>query len=124
MGSRFTNTLYGLNLETLIWQLYPCEGTIVKARHLHTATAVGDHKIVVFGGRSHHDYYMHSFQYDHKFYCCDIRDGRWSQMATTGYRPIGRRSHIAACFRESIIYFGEMYNDVSVNLVYLMIQGY
>ena len=27
-----TNTLYGLNLETLVWELYPCKGIHVKER--------------------------------------------------------------------------------------------
>ena len=39
------------------------------------------------------------------FYCYDLRDGKWSQMITTGYQPGGRRSHSAVCFRENVIYF-------------------
>ena len=107
MESRFTNTLYGLNLETLIWEQYPCKGVHVMERDFHTATAVGNHKIVVFGGRS--DRMAPIFSgfdiYDDKFYCCDLRDGSWSQMITTGYNPGGRRSHSAVYFRESLIYF-------------------
>ena len=46
--SNFTNTLYGLNLETLVWELYPCKGVHVKERDFHTATAVGEHRIIIF----------------------------------------------------------------------------
>lgn len=108
MQFKLTNTLYGLNLETLIWMLYPCTGVYVQERHLHTATAVGNHKIIVFGGRSGH---MFSDIYDDKFYCYDLRDCKWSQMITAGYKPMGRRSHVAACCRESIVYFGG-YNPI------------
>ena len=118
MESRFTNTLYGLDLETLIWRLYPCTGAFVKERHLHTATAVGNHKIIVFGGRCSH---MFSFDYDDKFYCYDLRDSKWSQMVTTGYKPMGRRSHIAACCRESIIYFGGYNPNTDVHFADLFI---
>ena len=112
MESRFTNTLYGLNLDTLIWRLYPCTGTYVKERDFHTATGVEKHKIVVFGGRCGRMTPIFTLDaYDEKFYCCDLRNGKWSQMITTGYKPLGRRSHVAACWRESIIYFGG-YNSI------------
>ena len=96
----YTNDLYGLDLETLMWRLYPCTGTHVEGRWFHTATAVRNHKIIVFGGC----YHRHC--YDKNFYCYDLRDGKWSQMITTGYEPIGRHGHIAAYCRESIIYHG------------------
>ena len=103
--SKCTNTLHGLNLETLIWKLYPCAGTNVEERFLHTATAVGNYKIVIFGGVSGHISSMDAV-YDERFYSYDLRDGKWSPIVTTGYKPMGRRSHIAANFRKSIIYFG------------------
>jgi len=107
MESRFTNTLYGLNLETLLWELYPCKGVYVKERDFHTATAIGKHKLIVFGGRSDEmaPIFSNHDIYDDQFYCCDLRDGSWSQVITTGYKPVGRRSHSAAYYRESIIYF-------------------
>ena len=107
MQSKFTNTLYGLNLETLVWELYPCKGVHVMERDFHTATAVGKHKIVVFGGRSDRMAPIFSGYdiYDDKFYCYDLQDGNWSQMITTGYNPGGRRSHSAVYFRENLIYF-------------------
>lgn len=107
MESRFTNTLYGLNLETLVWTLYPRKGVYVKERDFHTATAVGNHEIIVFGGRSDRMAPIFSGRdvYDDKFYCYNLRDGTWSQMITSGYNPGGRRSHSAVYFRESIIYF-------------------
>ena len=107
MESKFTNTLYGLNLETLVWELYPCKGVHVMERDFHTATAVGKDKIVVFGGRSGRMAPIFSgFDiYDDKFYCYDLQDGNWSQMITTGYNPGGRRSHSAVYFRENLIYF-------------------
>ena len=37
---------------TLEWELYPSKGVHVKQRDFHTATAVGKHIIIVFGGRS------------------------------------------------------------------------
>ena len=47
---------------------------------------------------------MQSHVFDDKFYCCDgLRDGKWSQMVTTGYKPMGQRNHIAACCRESVV---------------------
>ena len=108
MESRFTNTLYGLNLETLVWENYLCKGVHVMERDFHTATAVGENKIIIFGGRS--DQMAPIFSgyeiYDDKFYCYDLRDNTRSEMITTGYNPGGRRSHSAAYFRESVIYFG------------------
>ena len=108
MESRFTNTLYGLNLETLVWENYPCKGVHVMERDFHSATGVGKNKIVIFGGRSDQMAPIFSGHdiYDDKFYCYDLRDGTWSEMITTGYNPGGRRSHSAAYFRESVIYFG------------------
>ena len=76
---RYTNALYGLDLDTLIWRLYPCTGTHVEGRCYHTATAVGNHKIIVIGGHSS-GYYS---PYDKMLYCNDLRDGKWSQMITT-----------------------------------------
>ena len=109
MKSGLTNTLYGLNLDTFVWRLYPCHGIVVKERHLHTATAVDNHKIIVFGGRCRH--VISSLSYDDKFYCYDLKDGRWSHLITSGYQPMGRRSHVAASCRESVIYFGG-YNPI------------
>lgn len=107
MESQFTNTLYGLNFETLVWELYPSKGVYIKERDFHTATAVGKHKIIVFGGRSDRMAPIFSGYdiYDPKFYCYDLRNGSWSQMITSGYSPGGRRSHSAVYFRESVIYF-------------------
>ena len=48
---RFTNDLFVLDLETLIWRLLPEAGDEVMQRDFHSAVAVDD-KIVVFGGRS------------------------------------------------------------------------
>ena len=105
--SNLTNTLYGLNLETLVWELYPCKGVHVKERDFHTATAVGEHRIIIFGGRSDQMGPIFSGYdvYDDKFYCYNLQDGKWAQMVTSGYNPGGRRSHTAVYFRESIIYF-------------------
>ena len=106
--SRFTNTLYGLNLDTLVWENYPRKGVHVMERDFHTATAVGKNKIIIFGGRSDQMGPISSGYeiYDDKFYCYDLRDKTWSEMITTGYNPGGRQSHSAAYFRESVIYFG------------------
>ena len=103
----FSNALYGLNLDTLVWELYPCEGVHVKERDFHTATAVGKHKIIVFGGRCDQmaPIFSGNDVYDEKFYCYNLQDGKWAQMITSGYNPGGRRSHSAVCFRESVIYF-------------------
>ena len=43
----YTNDLYGLDLETLIWRLYPCTGTHVEGRQFHTTTAVRSLCLVV-----------------------------------------------------------------------------
>ena len=109
---KYTNTLYGLNLDTLVWELYPCNGVYVKERGLHTATAVGKHKIIVFGGRSDQMAPIYSGHdiYDDKFYSYNLQDGKWAQMITSGYNPGGRRSHSAVHFRESVIYFAG-FND-------------
>ena len=101
-----TNTLYGLKLETLVWELYPCKGAHVKERGFHTATAVGKHKIIVFGGRSDRMALFSGHDvYDDKFYCYNLQDGKWAQMITSGYNPGGRECHSAVHFRESVIYF-------------------
>ena len=41
---------------------------------------------------------------------CNLQDGKWAQMITSGYNPGGRRSHSAVNFRESVIYFAG-FND-------------
>ena len=48
---RFTNDLYVLDLETLVWKMLPEGGDDMMQRDFHSAVAV-DGKIVVFGGRS------------------------------------------------------------------------
>ena len=48
---RFTNDLYVLDLETLVWRMLPEGGDDMMQRDFHSAVAVDD-KIVVFGGRS------------------------------------------------------------------------
>ncbi|XP_065895258.1 kelch domain-containing protein 3-like isoform X1 [Dysidea avara] len=101
MESQFTNTLYGLNLETIIWTKYPDKSTRVVESDFHTAIAVGQDKIIVFGGRFDELASMFSARdiYDDKFYCYDLHKLVWSEMVTTGYKPAGRRSHCAGCMK-------------------------
>jgi len=106
--SRLSNDLYGLNLETLCWTKYPNEGAQIKERDFHTATAVSEDEIVVFGGSSDETAPSSSFlySYDDKFYCYNLKKHKWREMAITGYKPQGRRSHTAICCRDNVIYFG------------------
>lgn len=115
MGDRLSNALYGLNLETLIWKQYPCSGMYVKERMSHTATAVGNGKIIVYGGLIDLDIdplvssiYDVEKRCDGNFYCYDLTDGKWSQLLTTGYTPGGRQGHVAAYYKKGIIYCGSL----------------
>ncbi|XP_065895256.1 kelch domain-containing protein 3-like isoform X1 [Dysidea avara] len=123
MESQFTNTLYGLNLETLMWTEYPDKGARVVERDFHTATAVGQNKIIVFGGRSDELAPIFSARdiYDDKFYCYDLNKLVWSEMITTGYKPVGRRSHCAVCCTGNIVYFAGFNNKMKKHFADLFI---
>jgi len=104
--SRLSNDLFGLNLETLCWTNYPNSGTNIAERDFHSVTATNKNEIVLFGGSSDDPMSSFYYIYDNKFYCYNLKEYKWTQMATTGYKPLGRRSHTAMYCRGNVIYFG------------------
>jgi len=106
--SEVSNDLYGLNLETLFWTKYPNNGARITGRDFHTITGKCKDEVILFGGSSDETNPLSSFiyTYDDKFYCYNLKEYKWTQFATTGYKPEGRRSHIAMYCRGNVIYFG------------------
>jgi len=105
---RFSNEIHSFCFLTMTWTHVIVSGDPASWRDFHSATAVGDRYMIVFGGRSD---YGAPFHTNHEFYCkkvhvFDTRTNRWSQPQVLGDAPTGRRSHSAFVHKDMVYIFG------------------
>jgi len=105
---RFSNEIHSFCFLTMTWTSVSVLGDPASWRDFHSASAVGDRYMIVFGGRSD---YGAPFHTNHEFYCrrvhvFDSDTKRWSQPQTLGEGPTGRRSHSAFVHNDLVYIFG------------------
>ena len=97
------NDLYFFDIDSLHWEKKRVsEGSSVPcARNTHTASLVGDTKLVVFGGRDRHQFY-------NDVWILDLITLVWTQLVIPESlsRPLGRSGHVAEVIDDSIFIFG------------------
>ncbi|CAH1792212.1 unnamed protein product [Owenia fusiformis] len=105
---KFSNDVHGLDLTSLTWEYYKVsKGEPARWRDFHSATGIGD-KMYIFGGRSDKAGSIHTNNemYCNKMQIFDTVTCSWSEPATTGCTPIGRRSHSAFLYYNKLYIFG------------------
>lgn len=97
---QFSRDLHCLNLETMTWTYISTHGEPPSYRDFHTATAIGEDRIYVWGGRGdlHSPYHSQYEVYKSEIVYMDLKTKTWHTPKTTGTVPIGRRSHSACEF--------------------------
>ncbi len=114
---RFGLDVYKLDLKTMKWSFCECSGDPPSFRDFHTATAIDDRYMYVFGGRSDTSGgYMQTEYYTNKLNYLDTSTMTWcspkvkNQPSTI---PEGRRSHSAVNVNEKLLIFGGYNGRVS-----------
>jgi len=105
---RFSNDVDSFCFLTMTWTLVTCSGVPASWRDFHSASAVAERYMIVFGGRSD---YGAPFHTNREFYCekvhvFDTKTKRWSQPQMLGEIPTGRRSHSAFVHKDLVYIFG------------------
>lgn len=94
---QFSRDLHCLDLETMTWKYITTQGEPPSYRDFHTATAINDDRIYIFGGRGdrHSPYHSQDEIYNSEIVYIDLKTKQWNTPRTCGSEPIGRRSHSA-----------------------------
>ncbi|RWS07856.1 kelch domain-containing protein 3-like protein, partial [Dinothrombium tinctorium] len=101
-----SQSLYCLNLRTLVWTLVKTYGVPPSPRDFHTASNV-DGRMYVFGGRSNNQGTANFHEiYESTVYCLDTSKMTWNSPFVSGEIPTGRRSHSAFVSNGKMYIFG------------------
>ncbi|XP_049939658.1 kelch domain-containing protein 3 isoform X1 [Schistocerca serialis cubense] len=117
---RFSQDVYALDLRTMVWRYIITQGDPPSYRDFHSANAIDD-RMYIFGGRGdvYGPYHSQEELYSNSIMYLDTATGVWHQPRTTGDIPLGRRSHSAFVYKNSLYVFGgynglcdEHFNDL------------
>jgi N-acetylneuraminic acid mutarotase len=114
--SQFSQDLYMLNLQTMLWSIIKTKGVIPSYRDFHTATAIGN-KMYIYGGRGDINAPR---QTDSELYCPDIfyldtTTRMWVCPTVYNHKPPGRRSHSAFVHNGNLYIFGGFNRNLDVH---------
>ena len=90
-----------MDLVTKEWFRPKCEGTPPSPRESHTATLVGDERLVIFGGSGEGD-----ANYLNDLHVLDLRTMRWTSPVVKGDLPVPRDSHSTLATGNKLIVYG------------------
>lgn len=82
------NDVHVLDIETLVWRSIVPKGEQPSPRYYHSAVRIGDHEMLVFGGRTEHEESNQSF-------ILNTKDMVWTQPSYNGKPPSKRYQHFA-----------------------------
>lgn len=90
---RYSQDLYCLNLDTMVWKYVNTTGKTPEYRDFHSSVII-DNKLYIFGGRSDVSAprYTGLNLYDSTMYILNLDTKKWETARSTGQIPIGRRS--------------------------------
>ena len=92
-GSKWLNSVSVLDTMRWKWRTPKIQGDAPKPRSYHSATALGDNRVVVFGGNDA----TSSFATVHVLETASSEDGKWqwTHPKVVGYTPCNRTGHSA-----------------------------
>lgn len=100
-GSKKVNDLNVLNLRTKEWIKPECYGIPPCPRESHTATLVGNDKILIFGGSGEGE-----ANYLNDVHILDLNTMRWSSPEVRGDIPVPRDSHSTVAIGNKLYVYG------------------
>ncbi|GAV80141.1 Kelch_3 domain-containing protein/Kelch_4 domain-containing protein [Cephalotus follicularis] len=100
-GSKKVNDLHILDLGTKQWAREECKGTPPTPRESHTATLVGDDKMVIFGGSGEGEANCLN-----DLHVLDLKTMRWTSPEVKGDIPVPRDSHSAVAIGNKLFVYG------------------
>eukprot|EP01090_Pellita_catalonica_P017051 TRINITY_DN5066_c0_g1_i2.p1 TRINITY_DN5066_c0_g1~~TRINITY_DN5066_c0_g1_i2.p1 ORF type:complete len:1057 (+),score=345.54 TRINITY_DN5066_c0_g1_i2:42-3212(+) len=111
-GSHYFNDLLMFNPKTSRWARPRTEGKLPLALAYHSATAISDSKMVVFGGK-----FLTVARDEMYLFHVDRRKNCWSRITYTGDAPSKRYSHCAMNWKDKLVLFGgtdgkSLYSDL------------
>ena len=101
------NSLKAFSLATNTWEVVPLAGTPPPARWAHSATAVSESRVLVFGGEG-----VLPGQYFNDVHAFDLADQQWTHVHPLGdgtsgrLLPSARMGHSATLIGEALLVFG------------------
>jgi len=104
----FSNDMNYVDLITFTWVQVATKGSPAQWRDFHTATAVGN-TMLIFGGRCDEggDHFTNNEVYDNMVMAFDTTSATWScPVQPSPTSPVGRRSHSAFLYENSLYIFG------------------
>eukprot|EP01096_Ripella_sp_DP13-Kostka_P015734 TRINITY_DN7460_c0_g1_i1.p1 TRINITY_DN7460_c0_g1~~TRINITY_DN7460_c0_g1_i1.p1 ORF type:complete len:327 (-),score=99.56 TRINITY_DN7460_c0_g1_i1:150-1094(-) len=107
------NDLLVLDLETMYWTKPPTHGVAPGPHRSHTASNIGDGKILVFGGGDGPNYFNDSW-------ILDTTTMDWSNPKVGGQVPPPRRAHTATVVGSKLYVFGGGNGDRAFNDIYAL----
>lgn len=105
---RFSQDVHALDLHTMKWTYIITRGNPPSFRDFHSATALCENRMYIFGGRGDEMGPFHSQRdvYSNEIAYLDTSTNMWHWPETKNNIPHGRRSHSAFVYREYLYIFG------------------
>lgn len=108
---QFSQDVHKLDLKSMEWSYVRTKGEPPSYRDFHSATAINNY-MYIFGGRGNTGpYHTRDEVYCDQVIFLDTQTMSWIRPEVKGYRPLGRRSHSAYCYKGQLFIFGG-YNGI------------